>query len=258
MFSLQSPQTSPEARATKKDAVSFILFLRKISVLNQKEVKQWNPVKKKFTPWIDIYQLQKMYEKEQNVDTANHPFQNNGQQQQQQQYSQPFTNVPNTRNYQQQSTTAPNYPSAYPRQQTPSQSTTPTAAAAPVAAPETAPPLDEASIKRNLLMTWALQAPAHQELKPITHLLATIQIAFPPAFGVGEHSYFQKWKALSLEGLSSGGQSVTKRAHRKAKFLLHPDKLPKDLTETQQVVCKLIWDILADAWGIYEKTICDL
>ena len=37
------------------------------------------------------------------------------------------------------------------------------------------------------------------------------------------------------------------KAHRKAKFLLHPDKLPRDLTENQIHVCKLIWDIIQDA-----------
>ena len=47
--------------------------------------------------------------------------------------------------------------------------------------------------------------------------------------------------------------SMLPPAHRKAKFLLHPDKLPKDLTERQSFVCKLIWDILADAWEIYAK-----
>lgn len=42
-------------------------------------------------------------------------------------------------------------------------------------------------------------------------------------------------------------------AQRKAKFLLHPDKLPKDLSEKQLFVCKTMWDILADAWELYTK-----
>jgi len=35
---------------------------------------------------------------------------------------------------------------------------------------------------------------------------------------------------------------------RKTKFFLHPDKLPKDLTGEQALLCKMLWDIIADAW----------
>jgi len=42
-------------------------------------------------------------------------------------------------------------------------------------------------------------------------------------------------------------------AFRKVKFFLHPDKLPKDFSEMQLFVCKLLWDVLADAWEIFDK-----
>jgi hypothetical protein len=38
---------------------------------------------------------------------------------------------------------------------------------------------------------------------------------------------------------------------RKTKFFLHPDKLPKDLTNEQSFVCKMLWDIVADAWEAF-------
>lgn len=169
----------------------WTLFLKTVSSLLQKEMAQWNPVKKKFMPLIDIFQLKLMYENKQSsqASTTNNHFSSGAQQQQQQQSS----NTPTPSN-----NTNP--------QRTVSNPTPP-----PTAQPPTSPSLDEASIKKNLLMTWALLAPTYQALKPLPELLATIQLAFPPAFGVNEHKYFQKWKVLCLEGLSSGGHSVVKR-----------------------------------------------
>ena len=43
------------------------------------------------------------------------------------------------------------------------------------------------------------------------------------------------------------------QANRKIKVLLHPDKLPRDLSEQQLFVSKMLWDILADAWEALEK-----
>ncbi len=197
----------------------WTLFLQTIDMLMQKETKQWNPVKKNFTPWINVFQLKQMYEKQ-----LHHH-----QQQQQQQQQQPFhtqqggqystqnsTNSFNgSTNYDHQQSTAnsiPPQPKQPPLSQPPTSTSTDTSTAQqPPVQTSSAPPLDEASIKKHLLMTWALQAPEYQALKLVTVLLATVQIAFPPAFGVDEHSYFQKWKILSLEGMSSGSHSVVKR-----------------------------------------------
>jgi len=39
---------------------------------------------------------------------------------------------------------------------------------------------------------------------------------------------------------------------RKAKFFLHPDKLPKDLTENQAILFKTLWDVIRDSWDVME------
>jgi hypothetical protein len=43
----------------------------------------------------------------------------------------------------------------------------------------------------------------------------------------------------------------SRKAVRKTKFFLHPDKLPKDLSTEQTFVCKMLWDIVADAWEAF-------
>jgi len=55
-------------------------------------------------------------------------------------------------------------------------------------------------------------------------------------------------------GVGNGGPKieVLKRAVRKAKFFLHPDKLPKDLTENQAILFKTLWDVIRDSWDVME------
>lgn len=36
-------------------------------------------------------------------------------------------------------------------------------------------------------------------------------------------------------------------AIRKMKFFLHPDKLPRDFTDKQLLLCKVLWDVTSDA-----------
>lgn len=215
-------------------------FLNAVSSLMMNERQQWNPVTKKFCPWINIHQLRRSY--------GTKPTQ-----------SQMYTNTssPNPFQQQQRTQTHPPQKDAFNQQtnhpQPPPQTPPSFQAKPPVPVQTNLPPTDNESVKKNLLTSWALQAPAYQSLKQLPELLGSLQFALPPAFGIEEHAYFQKWKVLSHETMLTGGKAVVKRAHRKAKFLLHPDKLPRDLTEKQTHVCKLIWDILADAWEAFEK-----
>lgn len=122
------------------------------------------------------------------------------------------------------------------------------------------------NVKRQILLQWGLVPPNYQVLKPIDQLLATIQSVYPPAFQVAPHKYFEGWKSLNiqdLQGPSADSDSLLlltaldsdklKKAVRKLRFFLHPDKLPKDLDPIQEFVCKLLWDVTNDAYEDYKK-----
>jgi len=118
-------------------------------------------------------------------------------------------------------------------------------------------------IKHSILIQWALQPPQLQMLRPIAALVTTIHTVFPPALGVSGHVYFKKWKNLAREDIAdvSNGQPdepKLKKAVRKIRFFLHPDKLPHDLNEEQKFMVKMLWDIVSDAWEEYQKNKEDL
>jgi len=114
-----------------------------------------------------------------------------------------------------------------------------------------------AAVKRNILVHWALQPPQQQHLRPIADLLTNIHTVFPPAFGVSGHAYFAKWTAVNRTDLAPVGsgpdEEKLKKAVRKLRFFLHPDKLPRDLNDEQTFMCKMLWDISSDAWEEYKK-----
>lgn len=116
------------------------------------------------------------------------------------------------------------------------------------------------ALKRNILLNWALQPPSFNALKPIHFLVTSIHGVFPPAFNVKGHAYFAKWKPFSESDLqisaamgNNPDEEKLKKAVRKIRFFLHPDKLPKDLDEHQQFMCKMLWDVTSDAWEEHIK-----
>ena len=70
-----------------------------------------------------------------------------------------------------------------------------------------------------------------------TEKKGTIRIAFPSAFGVASHVYFNKWKPIDASELilnastmgNAPDESKLKKGVRKLLVFLHPDKLPRDL-----------------------------
>jgi hypothetical protein len=117
-------------------------------------------------------------------------------------------------------------------------------------------------LKRNILLHWALQPPANQILRTIDQLLCNIHTVYPPAFGVAAHAYFKGWQALKRIDICTASGALDddrlKKAVRKLRFFLHPDKLPRDLTEEQLFMCKLLWDVTNDSFEDYKKSAEDL
>eukprot|EP00980_Cylindrotheca_fusiformis_P012842 scaffold3170_cov128-Cylindrotheca_fusiformis.AAC.2 len=114
---------------------------------------------------------------------------------------------------------------------------------------------ESTELKRQILISWALQPPDYQMLKRIDHLVATIQNVYPPFANVPSHSYFEGWEPVNTADFITYGEhgmaeldfASVKKAVRKVRVFLHPDKLPKDFTEAQIFVCKLLWDVTSDA-----------
>ena len=119
----------------------------------------------------------------------------------------------------------------------------------------------QTNIKRSILIHWALRPPQLNMLKPIDQLITTIHTCFPPAFNVQSHDYFKKWKPISPNDIvlnksvmgNSPDEEKLKKAVRKIRFFLHPDRLPKDLNPDQQFMCKMLWDVTSDAWEDHTK-----
>lgn len=115
-------------------------------------------------------------------------------------------------------------------------------------------------IKRSILINWALQPPNLNVLRPIDQLVTTIHTAMPPAFGVASHAYFAKFTPITQSELvvsaamgAHPDENKLKKAVRKVRVFLHPDKLPRDLTSDQHFAARMLWDITSDSWEEFQK-----
>jgi hypothetical protein len=95
---------------------------------------------------------------------------------------------------------------------------------------------------------WANQPPSYKVMKPLADLLVAVPAVLPPTNPhVEHHDYVSKWKVISdeaFEGESGDGlDALLKKAIKKVKLFLHPDKLPADLTESQSMLFKEMWNI---------------
>jgi len=57
---------------------------------------------------------------------------------------------------------------------------------------------------------------------------------------------------------NSPDQSKLKKAVRKLRVFLHPDRLPRDFNGEHTFVCKMLWDVSNDAWEEFLKHKDDL
>lgn len=118
-------------------------------------------------------------------------------------------------------------------------------------------------LKRKIIVGWALQPPNMDCLRPIDQLLRTVEAVYPPSHGVQAHSYFEGWKPIGDKDLLDATTDITdekklSKAVRKLRFFLHPDKLPRDLSDEQGFMCKILWDVTNDAWEDHKKAQEDL
>lgn len=102
------------------------------------------------------------------------------------------------------------------------------------------------------IQRWSHQPPDYKKMNPLGKLLVEVPTLFPHENDfVEDHDYFDKWKEFSEDAFAGETgddlKNLLTRAARKAKFFLHPDKLPKDLTENQTTLFKSIWDVIQES-----------
>ncbi|KAL7567788.1 hypothetical protein ACA910_000540 [Epithemia clementina (nom. ined.)] len=237
--------------ATMPDpSVDWNGFLRALETCMARERPHWNPILRKVTPWIDIGLLNAIY-------TRPPP------QQQQRPYQQPPTPqaappgaVPPTG-----SSTVGGVPRPTPQPQYPSSSSSATpntnaGSPSPSATPSQPSQTPAAStttgddLKNAIEQKWSKEPPNFMQVKDIASLLGTIHMTFDL---VEPHEYFSKFHPFSRDALNGNDMAVLKRAVRKTRLFIHPDKLPKDLNDNQQTLCRVLWDTVSDSWNQKEQ-----
>ncbi|KAL7522496.1 hypothetical protein ACHAWX_007197 [Stephanocyclus meneghinianus] len=231
---------------------SWTSFLQALSALLQSERMQWNPVLGRLTPWMDLVKMNAIYSGCNKIPCYPH-LQYVRPPQQQTTLPTPPPNAtgstPFSNSHQPKVTSSsqPTQTDAFSKNESKSH----------VHASASHQPLDDhrdKPLKEQILLSWALQPPQYQKLYPLQRLLVTVPNNFAR---VETHAYFDKWKPLSEEAFIGNGselQILLKRAVRKAKFFLHPDKLPTDFSEQQMVLFKTLWDVINDSWEAFEST----
>ncbi|KAL3783908.1 hypothetical protein HJC23_007646 [Cyclotella cryptica] len=105
------------------------------------------------------------------------------------------------------------------------------------------------------ILKWSHKPPDFKFMHPLERLLVEVPTLFPASNNfVEDHDYFNRWKEFSEDAFSGEDgeelKELLRRAVRKAKFFLHPDKLPRDLTENQSLLFKAIWNVIQESEAV--------
>ena len=246
-------------------------FVRDLEQILMREEGVYNPCKKKMCPWIDVDKLRRLFNRAsvtgngmgKRVSFCRAPPQKSASQR----VRGAGAKVPMQRNFSAPETTASGRARAPPLSRNQfSRSKTehiggrrgmdPSNAQRPAfVPPKSQGPKDLAEA----IQRWAYKPPDYKRLNPMEKLLVEVPSLFPHENDfVEDHEYFDKWKDFSEDAFAGETgddlKNLLKRAARKAKFFLHPDKLPNDLTENQTILFKSIWDVIQDSEA---KTLAD-
>ena len=234
-------------RPIEGDRYTWSKFMRSLRVLVEKEPLQWNPIKKKLMPWINLEKLDAMHGME---DRRCSMFDDQSMHQAAAQ-----AKAGDTRQRKSMPDIAEDPPEET-RREYRRQTTDPSGSRQQYCRrPSGLQPTDtnkKATTLEEVIKHWSHKAANdYKYFNPLDELLITVPNLFPPTNTmVDEHDYYAKWKTLDTDAFSDVSndekKELLKRAVRKAKFFLHPDKLPKDLTEKQTTLFKSIWDTLQE------------
>eukprot|EP00804_Cyclotella_cryptica_P022869 CCRYP_005075-RA/>CCRYP_005075-RA protein AED:0.02 eAED:0.02 QI:249/1/1/1/1/1/2/136/571 len=257
------------------DFPGFVSDLR--NILKSQELV-WNPVKNKLCPWVDVDKLNTIFRRASAMGRGER--------------RESFCRGMSSKNIshedmQNGGTQSLGHRSNFPQQKLRRCHTTNTPQASP-------PPLPKAPLRRantdcsskksaespaegNVMKESSSQFMKHSEPKDLNEAikrwshptaepapLETLLVDVPKLFPVSndyveDHEYFDKWKEFSEDAFygqsSEEKNELLRRAARKARLFLHPDKLPQDLTENQRHLFKSIWNVLSKSVYKTESTV---
>lgn len=218
--------------------VDWSRFLQAVQQAMARERPHWNPVLKTVTPWINVGLLHSIYSPLAAAAAAGSYSQ-----------QQPFAPPPRQPQPQQTPFASQSQP---PPQTTASQPTTPPQPAPATPAPVGAKPQTAQQLTTALDRQWAKIPPALTRLQPINVLLGTLHTT-RDLLPTPTHAHLQKWNALSRDALANNDPAVLKKAVRKVRLWLHPDKLPPadELSELERLWCRTLWDVISEAWSTF-------
>ena len=180
-------------------------FISSLANALSNEKQQWNPIKRRQTPWIDIKKLEKMFGRRKRT-TSPQKSQYSGAGVGRREFASSMTSRADSYN-------------------------------------------NDMTLQQ-VIQRWSHQPPNYKKLNSMQDLLVNMPRLFPPTnHAVEAHEYFEKWKRLSREAFTGEGEelkALLKRAARRSKLFLHPDKLPKDLTKSQTILFQTIWDVMQE------------
>ena len=215
-------------------------FLRALEACMARQRPHWNPIFKTVTPWVNLRLLHAIYGRPRaSSSTSTPPTGGKGPTS-----SSPMRPPPTTPMQQPQH--AP--------QSTSSASTTPPPPSAPSGTSPGTPQAPSTSSTQDLTQSieksWSKEPPMFTQSKGISVLLGSMHVTFDL---VEPHEYFSKFHSFTQDALNGNDMAVLKRAVRKTRLFLHPDKLPKDLNEHQQTLCRVLWDTISEAWNLQQE-----
>jgi hypothetical protein len=211
----------------RNPAIDFEGFIEDLQLLVDKEKLVWNPLKNKLCPWVDVNKLRLTYHAKTHKETNKASLRS----------SMTYGSKPKPASIPRRSSDPPETGDCSrleSRKQT----------------------MDMASLRSsmpNMSKTmpksgsqWSYEGPSYKKLKPLDVLLVVVPNSF-----VESHEYYFKWKTFSKDAFSGesgdGLKELLKRASRKSELFFHPDKLPSDLTESQDLLFKSIWDVMMES-----------
>ena len=238
---------------------SWSKFLRVLKEVVGREDRQWNSIHKRFTSWIDVRRLDSMYGAKSKSEPPPSAL------------GDPPSNPQYGGSFRRSSVDPLGGSVRGSNSQRDPPFDTERHAADPRSDEPAIPKQPSPTNLREALRAWSHPSANSKKSFPLQTLLVTVPTILPPEnLFVEAHEYFKKWKTLDesafigmdeeqlMDLLKRGknqlaafhhafGETNPSIAARKAKFFLHPDKIPKDLNEDQSLLLKTIWDVIQES-----------